>query len=427
MTSVAVRTEGLGKQYRIGRVQARYETLRDTIADSARDAVRALQTLYRPTLREQRAQPIIWALQDVTFDVRRGGVTGIIGRNGAGKSTLLKILARITRPTTGEAEVHGRLGSLLEVGTGFHPELTGRENVYLSGSILGMTRSEIRSKFDEMVAFAEVEEFIDTAVKHYSSGMYMRLAFSVAAFLEPDVLVVDEVLAVGDAEFQNKCLGRMDDVAKDGRTVLFVSHNMAAIRRLCDTCLLLDKGRVSAFGETSDVVGSYLSRGANRSPAAAWIDLSTESRSRTGIARFVALRYSSLNESVGFQPFQRGPLEFDLTIASQVQTAGVNIAVSIRDPYGTKLINADTDTIGARIVLRPGQSTWRLCIESLYLKPGVYTVGLWLADRVGAVIDRIGVACQIEVVDIDPPPIGTRVEPRYDGVVTCRFSLHAIP
>src|SRR5450759_3606935 len=244
-SDTALRVSGLSKSYRIGEKPEKYKTLRDTIAGLAGAPVRMLRAAA-----EGRSSPdrTIWALRDVSFDVKRGEVVGIIGRNGAGKSTLLKILSRITEPTEGQAEMHGRVGSLLEVGTGFHPELTGRENVFLNGAILGMRRTEIASKFDEIVAFAEIEKFMDTAVKHYSSGMYMRLAFAVAAFLEPEILLIDEVLAVGDVMFQKKCLGKMEDVARAGRTVLFVSHNMAAVRTLCNRGIVLHEGRVAETG-----------------------------------------------------------------------------------------------------------------------------------------------------------------------------------
>jgi len=251
---LAVRVEGLGKEYRLGAQRERYSTLRDRVNKLASAPFRALRG--RGERSEQN--PPFWALKDVSFEVRPGEVVGIIGRNGAGKSTLLKILSRITEPTEGEVDINGRVGSLLEVGTGFHPELTGRENVYLNGAILGMRRAEIARKFDEIVAFAEVEKFIDTPVKHYSSGMYMRLAFAVAAHLEPEILIIDEVLAVGDAEFQEKCLGKMGDAARDGRTVLFVSHSMGAVRSLCTRGVLLDAGWVQQVGPVENVVADYL-------------------------------------------------------------------------------------------------------------------------------------------------------------------------
>jgi len=261
MGEVAVRVEGLGKRYGIGARLQRHDTLRDQLADLVCGPLRRLRSRAgrNPTPNHERADHI-WALKDVSFDVRPGEVVGIIGRNGAGKSTLLKILSRITAPTEGRAEVHGRVASLLEVGTGFNPELTGRENVYLNGAILGMKKAEIDRKFDEILAFAEVERFVDTPVKRYSSGMYVRLAFGVAAHLEPEILLVDEVLAVGDAAFQKKCLGKMGDVARGGRTVLFVSHNIAAVAGLCDRGLVLESGGLIFDGDVGEAVRCYLSR-----------------------------------------------------------------------------------------------------------------------------------------------------------------------
>lgn len=250
MSDSVIRVETLGKQYHLG--VARHDTLRDRLAHALRAPVRWARGMRAPDPGE------FWALQDLSFEVKRGEVLGIIGRNGAGKSTLLKILARITEPTTGRVRIRGRVASLLEVGTGFHPELTGRENIFLNGAILGMSRAEIRGKFDEIVAFAGVERFLDTPVKRYSSGMYVRLAFAVAAHLEPEILIVDEVLAVGDAAFQKKCLGKMETVAQqEGRTILFVSHNLNAVRQLCQTALLLDAGRVEAAGSAADVIERY--------------------------------------------------------------------------------------------------------------------------------------------------------------------------
>ncbi|MDX6696394.1 MAG: lipopolysaccharide transport system ATP-binding protein [Blastocatellia bacterium] len=257
MSDVAITAESIAKEYRIGGLQDSYRTLRDVLAGAALGPVRAFQSL----LRRGRVVPdneIIWALKDISFEVKRGEIVGLIGRNGAGKSTLLKVLSRITEPTRGRARINGRVGSLLEVGTGFHPELSGRENTFLNGAILGMKKSEIKRKFDEIVAFAEVERFVDTPVKHYSSGMYLRLAFAVAAHLEPEILLVDEVLAVGDAAFQNKCLGKMSDIAGEGRTVLFVSHNMPAIKNLCHRALLLDGGSIEREGDAAAVVQYYL-------------------------------------------------------------------------------------------------------------------------------------------------------------------------
>jgi lipopolysaccharide transport system ATP-binding protein len=252
MSDIAIRVEGLGKRYKLGAPQ-RYRTLRDTLEDTFTAPFRWFQRGRSANANGET----FWALEDISFDVHQGDVIGIIGRNGAGKSTLLKILSRITEPTSGQADIHGRVASLLEVGTGFHPELTGRENIYLNGAILGMKKAEIRRKFDEIVAFSEVEKFLDTPVKHYSSGMYVRLAFGVAAHLEPEILIVDEVLAVGDVAFQKKCLRRMEQVSGEGRTVLFVSHNMSAVLQLTTRAILLTGGRVQLDGPTRQVVERY--------------------------------------------------------------------------------------------------------------------------------------------------------------------------
>ncbi|MEZ4863293.1 MAG: polysaccharide ABC transporter ATP-binding protein [Caldilineaceae bacterium] len=273
MSDIAICTQGLGKQYHIGGPRKHYDRLSERLVD-------LLDTPFRRAGRLLRGQAtgateldeVIWALKDITLEIKQGEVIGIIGNNGAGKSTLLKILARITDLTEGYAEIHGRVGSLLEVGTGFHPDLTGRENIYLNGAILGMRRTEIARKFDEIVAFAEIEKFIETPVKHYSSGMYMRLAFAVAAHLEPEILVVDEVLAVGDAEFQAKCLGKMGDVAKTGRTILFVSHNLLAIETLCSRAFWLRDGSIAQEGAPNQVVSSYLRHSLQTATERRWPD-----------------------------------------------------------------------------------------------------------------------------------------------------------
>lgn len=255
MSELAIVCEGLGKQYRIGE-RERYKTLREVIAGAAAAPLRRLRASSGGHAGNPR--PMIWALKNVFFQIKRGEVAGLIGRNGAGKTTLLKVLSRITEPTTGWARIHGRIGSLLEVGTGFHLELTGRENIFLNGAILGMKRAEIARKFDEIVAFAEIDKFIDTPVKRYSSGMYVRLGFAVAAHMETEILLVDEVLAVGDAQFQKKCFERMRTVSSQGRTILFVSHNLAAMRSICQSGIVLDNGEVRARGEINQVVDCYL-------------------------------------------------------------------------------------------------------------------------------------------------------------------------
>src|SRR5438093_4304585 len=260
MGDTAIRVENVCKRYRIGQRQ-RYKTLRDALFGVMCTPFRGLGACLSgqgTSKSYQESDNFIWALKDVSFEVKRGEVIGVVGRNGAGKSTLLKILSRITKPTKGFAEIHGRVGSSLEVGTGFHPELTGRENIYLNGAILGIKRKDIDRRFDEIVDFAEVEKFIGTPITHYSSGMYLRLAFAVAAHLEPEILLVDEVLAVGDVAFQKKCLGKMGDVARQGRTILFVSHNMAAVESLCSTAYLLENGQLVKSGMTKTVVDAYL-------------------------------------------------------------------------------------------------------------------------------------------------------------------------
>ena len=276
MSDIAIRIENLGKLYKIGALRSKHDTLRDRINDVLFNPFKKLAKVakaQRNPIKQSTSfstDDHIWALKDVSFEVKRGEVVGIIGRNGAGKTTLLKILSRITEPTEGRVEIRGRVGSLLEVGTGFHPELTGRENIYLNGAILGMKKSDIERKFDEIVAFAEIEKFLDTPVKRYSSGMYVRLAFAVAAHLDPEILLVDEVLAVGDAEFQKKCLGKMGDVAREGRTVLFVSHNMFSVQNLCTRGVLLESGQVSMDGRINDVISKYLDSGRQQTGEMCW-------------------------------------------------------------------------------------------------------------------------------------------------------------
>jgi lipopolysaccharide transport system ATP-binding protein len=389
------------------------------------DGVRALSA---SSLRRRNAAgaSFFWALHNVSFDVPRGSALGLIGANGAGKSTLLKILSRVTEPTVGQVQLRGRVGSLLEVGTGFHPELTGRENVLLNGAILGMKRAEILAKFDAIIAFAEIEPFIDTAVKHYSSGMYLRLAFAVAAHLEPEILLVDEVLAVGDASFQKRCLGKMDDVAREGRTVIFVSHNLQAIQRLCSHAVLLEAGQVAAFGITSTVVGQYLSRDYLRPPPGARIDVSKLPRTGTGDARFVSVSYTTGSGIDSDTPYPDGPLEFVLEIQSDAPRDVRSLSVFLLEQFGTKILNADTLHLGRTVSLRQGRNTVRLRIASIHLLPGTYRVGLWLADPVQAqsvtgAYDYVESAFEIEVVTRGATaPAGT------GGIVTCDFIVEEV-
>ena len=411
MSDISIKVENLSKRYQIGIVQQRYDTLRDQLVD-----------IFTAPFRrngKHAAEDTLWALKDVSFDVKRGEVLGIIGRNGAGKSTLLKILSRITEPTSGRAVINGRVGSLLEVGTGFHPELTRRENIYLNGAILGMHRSEIELKFDEIVAFAEIEKFLETPVKRYSSGMYVRLAFAVAAHLEPEILLVDEVLAVGDTEFQKKCLGKMDSVAKLGRTVLFVSHNMNVIQRLCSQTIFIDNGQLVTKGATGDIISQYLSSNFYSSTPGDWIELGDISRVGTGEAYFEAISYRSPNASFGFKPYSNGPVEFSLAIISNVTRTVNSIAVTIFDQYGTKLVNADSVSLGKSVELKQGRNIIKFNIDNLHLNPGIYVVGLWLAKSSGYVFDQIHSAIRIDVIDTEEKEFGVRV----DGAVTCDFEM----
>ncbi|MEW5959194.1 MAG: ABC transporter ATP-binding protein [Chloroflexota bacterium] len=361
MTDIAIKVENLGKRYRIGGRQAPYKRFTETVMDTLTAPLRRLSNLGQPI----PAAETIWALKDVSFEVKEGEVVGIIGRNGAGKSTLLKILSRITEPTEGEARVYGRVGSLLEVGTGFHPELTGRENIYLNGAILGMKRAEIERKFDEIVAFAEIEKFLDTPVKRYSSGMYVRLAFAVAAHLEPEVLVVDEVLAVGDAAFQKKCLGKMEEVAKGGRTVLFVSHDMRAIRRLCDRALYLKNGTPVTIEEVEKVVSLYTS------------DFSTHRYSFPLVVDDVVIHNFDIYQKNERLYLLHGDLPFNIVVDFEVRRrlVGFRIGVYLKTAIGDTLLRsfiADWDA--QRETIEPGRYRAELVVPEKYFMAGHYTV-----------------------------------------------------
>jgi ABC-type polysaccharide/polyol phosphate transport system ATPase subunit len=415
MSRHAIRVHDLGKEYRIGQLRPRFRTLRDVL--SRRDD----PTTARRVASGRRER--IWALRGVSFEVEPGEVVGIIGPNGAGKTTLLRILSRVTDPSTGQAEVRGHIGSLLEVGTGFHPELSGRENIYLNGAILGMRRRDIERRFDEIVDFAEVARFIDTPIKFYSSGMYLRLAFAVAAHLEPEILIVDEVLAVGDAAFQQKCLGKMSRVARGGRTVLFVSHNMDAIRRLCTRCLLLERGELSKDGSTADVVGTYMSRSRDRLQPGTWLDLSAIARDGTGEARFTRVRHTSDRDDLSGQPYPNGPLDFLLEIESDDERSVNSMAVAIYSATGTALINAELASVGEILQLQRGLNQVRLEIEALHLNPGTYTVGLWLGYAAGGTLDHAPSAFEIEIVQAETGNFGIAVE----GLVPCSFRFVRAP
>ncbi len=366
MGDVAIRVDGLGKRYTLGGPRERYGTLRDQIGRAGA----SLRGLLR---RRQRAdaRPPFWALKDVSFEVKRGEAVGIIGRNGAGKSTLLKILSRITEPTEGGADLYGRVGSLLEVGTGFHPELTGRENIYLNGAILGMRRAEIVRQFDAIVAFAEVEKFVDTPVKHYSSGMYTRLAFAVAAHLEPDILIVDEVLAVGDAEFQKKCLGKMEEVAGRGRTVLFVSHNMTAVLKLCARAVILKDGRKVFDGTPAEAIPVHLSHADRILPE--WRDDESRPTNPDGLVRLTGARVRQPNGLIGGLMPADKPFDIEIEYIVLNQTS-CQIAFRLNRADGeTVLTTGDGDVRSVTYRPRlPGRFTSRVRFPGHFLRPGRY-------------------------------------------------------
>jgi lipopolysaccharide transport system ATP-binding protein len=387
-----IRVRQLGKQYRLNTGHQTYDTFREAIARTLRNPLAALGRV------RERPEDRIWALRDVTFDVFPGEVIGIIGRNGAGKSTLLKLLSRVVRPTTGHAELYGRLGSLLEVGTGFHPELTGRENIFLNGSILGMRRAEIRKRFDEIVSFAEVERFLDTPVKRYSSGMYVRLAFAVAAHLESEILLVDEVLAVGDHTFQQKCLNKMQDVSTAGRTVLFVSHNLGAVSRLCERCLLLDGGQIREAGRTPAIVQTYLTAGV---PHRAEIDFEAQPHQEVSL-RSVRLRAGGeVRGEVGYHEDLR--IEIDYEIHQRLR--GATIGAGLFSIDGTCVfLSADYD--GDRELLvrerAPGPYSTSLTIPGRWLNPGRYVIHAYATNVVGDVFASVE-ALSFTIIDTGSP------------------------
>jgi lipopolysaccharide transport system ATP-binding protein len=401
MSNIAIRVDGLGKTYHIGGPQERYRTIRDTLSDAFVAPFRRARNLLRgQAYGAANLHETIWALKDISFEVKHGEVIGIIGRNGAGKSTLLKILSRITEPTEGYIDIYGRVGALLEVGTGFHPELTGRENIYLNGAILGMSRAEIDRKFDEIVAFAEVEKFIDTPVKHYSSGMGLRLGFSVAAHLEPEILVVDEVLAVGDAAFQQKCLGKMSSVAQEGRTVLFVSHNMAAVENLCQRLILLESGRLVLSGMPQSVIERYI----ESSKMMTYTPLIERSdRIGNGSIRFTEVVYRNtagkqvdtiscgedIQIELGYETFDgEAPRKISVSL-TLVTSQGENVAC-LWDQASERQL---PDTMPAR--------GWLVCsVNHFPLMPGKYFLQLTITNG-GQLADRIANAAVLNVIDGD--------------------------
>ena len=400
MSDVAIRVENLSKQYRIGSQQARYRTLRESLAGAAQMPLRRVGSLVRGQADGvHEASETIWALKDVSFEVRQGEVVGVIGRNGAGKSTLLKILSRITEPTQGWAEIHGRVGSLLEVGTGFHPELTGRENIYLNGAILGMRKLEIDHKFDEIVAFAEIEKFLDTPVKHYSSGMYVRLAFSVAAHLEPEILLVDEVLAVGDAAFQKKCLGKMGDVAQGGRTVLFVSHNMAAILNLCKRALLLKSGNLLASGTAGKVVDSYLLANSKISGNAI---ISRDEGGNTDEFCFHSVTILNVDGHPSAQISLTEGFEVEIEYDINKPIKGANVVFHLWTSSGVCVFSStdvDQNSWSILEVREPGRYQARCRVPHYFLRAGRYSVGVSSSIPGVRVLANLSQVLSFDVVD----------------------------
>lgn len=413
-----IKVENLSKRYIIGHDRQaagmfRYKSLRDSLTHWGRSAYQRFRHPLSPN-RENTDLEEFWALKDINFEINQGDRVGIIGRNGAGKSTLLKILSRITEPTTGKIQIKGRVASLLEVGTGFHPELKGRENIYLNGAVLGMTRVEIKRKFDEIVAFAEVEKFLDTPVKHYSSGMYVRLAFAVAAHLEPEILVVDEVLAVGDLEFQKKCLGKMEDVAKEGRTVIFVSHNMAAVRSLCGSGILLRDGAIEYKGDISQVIDEYLS-GSTATNAAA-IDLTgITNRKGNGKLRFKSISFH--NKGRLSNKYSIGDdLVFSFAVKAREPVRNVKFAFQLFTSDGFAIGNIIDCDSGFKVEKVDGEIELAVTLKDIRFYPDQYRVGLW-AGGIESIeqYDCLEPCASFEVVD--GGKLTSRTLPRTAGLL----------
>ncbi len=407
MSKIAIRVEGLSKKYTLQHRVTR-EGLRHAVQNAITAPFRKLRSGFRhpvsvsplsssvssPPAHSDSASEEFWALRDVSFEIERGEVIGIIGRNGAGKSTLLKILSRITEPTSGRVEIEGRVASLLEVGTGFHPELTGRENIFLNGAILGMGRAEVRRKFDEIAAFAEVERFLDTPVKRYSSGMYVRLAFAVAAHLEPEILIVDEVLAVGDAEFQKKCLGKMEDVSRTGRTVLFVSHNIAAVKRLCRSALLMRQGQLQAIGPVDSVLKNYVYSPANPSRA----EVAEEMRIK-GSRRAILEKVQVIGPDAGVSHVEMGhAFAIRLTYSSLAPSVKGTFFILINTADGSCLCSAfQKDCEPDAPTLRRGGAIEAI-FDDNYFCPGSYRISCGILDETGGFHDWVETDQILEIV-----------------------------
>lgn len=427
MGDIAVRVENLSKLYRIGAKQESYRTFRDSITDALTAPFKRVAGLLRGNAAAAaNLNETIWALKDVSFEVKKGEVVGIIGRNGAGKSTLLKILSRITEPTSGEAKVYGRVGALLEVGTGFHPELTGRENIYLNGAILGMSREEIKRKFDEIVAFAEVEKFIDTPVKHYSSGMGLRLGFAVAAHLEPEILIVDEVLAVGDAAFQKKCLGKMGEVAGEGRTVLFVSHNMAAVQNLCGEVIVLSQGTVANRAQSEAAIGFYLRGEQSNLPSE--YEFTDGFGIRSGSEQIIRrIRIYTGSDRSSETIFTQSPLRLEVELFPVTQSySKCALSLGIFTIYG-QLVSAFRSPIQYTHEWDlESPKLFGITWEDFCLSPGIYHVNVAFSSS-GQIIERIDEALRFEVnVSGDIYGTGKSID-RLGGVIVPKVMMELTP
>jgi lipopolysaccharide transport system ATP-binding protein len=382
MGNIAVKLDGISKKYLIAAQKTKHDTLRDHLTESIRSILKRNGKDRTNAITDSSFTNEFWALEDVSFEVKFGEVLGIIGRNGAGKSTLLKILSRITEPTSGRGNIYGRVGSLLEVGTGFHPELSGRENIYLNGAILGMSRSEIAGKFDEIVAFSEVDKFLETPVKRYSSGMYVRLAFAVAAHLQPEILIVDEVLAVGDAAFQKKCLGKMGEVAKDGRTVIFVSHNLDAVEHLCHKGVVIQQGRIGFIGSQSDAIGFFL-RDISQNTAHAEFSFSDRTNNKFN-SRILEARVTSNGEYSDTGYKVTAPLEFHVRCETNVALRLPALGIGLDNSIGQRVVTLHSKFTAGGEMLGPigtGNFGFKCRIERLPLAPGEYRVKLSLENN----------------------------------------------
>jgi lipopolysaccharide transport system ATP-binding protein len=395
VSETLIRVENLGKKYRIGHQQPN-KSLRDVIADGVKYVSSNLSKPFGKNI-SSNASEDFWALKDVSFEIKQGDRVGIIGRNGAGKSTLLKILSRITEPTKGRISIKGRVASLLEVGTGFHPELTGRENIYLNGAILGMSKAEIKKKFDEIVTFAEVEKFLDTPVKHYSSGMYVRLAFAVAAHLEPEILIIDEVLAVGDIQFQNKCIGKMEDVGREGRTVLFVSHNMSTVESLCSRGIVLESGSLYLDTTAEEAIKNYLDKSYS---LAQQLPLNQrKDRSGTGRVRASSLRILNQagQEETSLQSGKDYCFEIGYVNSTGLELSNVVVSLDFFDEKGHRLLLLRTNFTNENVTLKPEQGYIICEFKNLPLATGLYRFSIYFSHAESELLDWIEDAASVTV------------------------------